>query len=189
VRALATHYGGKRLNSPNDIVVRSDGSVYFTDPPYAVSPEERELAFNGVFRVTAGGDVVLLLDDMVRPNGLAFSPDETILYIADTHRLEIRACDVAPDGSVSAPRQFARLESDMEGGPDGIKVDLAGNLYVAGPGALWVYQPTGELVGTIIGPQRPANLAFGGPDRKTLFLTSRTSVYALQTETSGVPVL
>ena len=187
--AVATHYEGKRLNSPNDIVVHSDGSIYFTDPPYGVTAEEKALSFNGVFRQTPEGDLVLLLDDMVRPNGLAFSPDEKSLYIADTHTLEIRVCNVAPDGSLSLPRRFALMESDMEGGPDGMKVDIEGNLYCAGPGALWVYRPSGELVGTIIGPQRPANLAFGGPDRKTLFLTSRTSVYALRTAIPGVPVL
>ena len=187
--AVASSFEGKRLNSPNDIVVRSDGSVYFTDPPYGVTPEEKELTFNGVFRLAPEGELEVLLDDMVRPNGLAFSPDESTLYIADTHTLEIRACDVASNGGLSSPRRFALMESDMEGGPDGMKVDVKGNLYCAGPGALWVYKPSGELVGTIVGPQRPANLAFGGSDRRTLFLTSHTSVYALHTTIPGLPVM
>ena len=188
VAPVASHYQGKRLNSPNDIVVRSDGRVYFTDPPYGVTPEEKELPFNGVFCLSPGGELDLLLDDYDRPNGLAFSPDERILYAADTARRHIWAYDVVADGTLANARLFDFMESDMEGGPDGMKVDVEGNLYVAGPGALWVYEPSGALVGTIIGPQRPANLAFGGPDHRTLYLTSRTAVYALRTCVPGVPV-
>lgn len=189
VAPLATHYQGKRLNSPNDIVVRSDGTVYFTDPPYAVTPEEQELPFSGVFRLAPDGELILLADDYERPNGLAFSPDERTLYVNDTWRRHIRAYDVARDGSLSNERLFCEMGSDMEGGPDGMKVDVEGSIYCTGPGALWVYQPNGELVGTIIGPQRPANVAFGGPDRKTLYLTSRTSVYTLRTKVPGIAVL
>lgn len=187
--ALATHYQGKRLHSPNDVVVRSDGSIYFTDPPYGVEPDERELAFNGVYRIPPdGGALELLVDDSERPNGLAFSPDESALYIDDTWRRHIRVFDVAKDGELSNGRIFAEMPSDMEGGPDGMKVDVEGNIYSTGPGGLWVYQPDGELVGVIVGPQRPANLAFGGPERKTLYLTARTSVYRLTTRIAGVPV-
>ncbi|MFP3896836.1 MAG: SMP-30/gluconolactonase/LRE family protein [Anaerolineales bacterium] len=187
--ALATHYHGKRLNSPNDIVVRSDGSVYFTDPPYGVDPEERELAFSGVYRIPPdGGDLELLMDDFERPNGLAFSPDERILYVDDTWRRHIRAFDVADDGGLSSGRVFAEMPSDMEGGPDGMKVDVEGNIYSTGPGGLWIYQPDGHLVGTIMGPHPPANLAFGGPERKTLYLTARTSLYRLTTRIAGMPV-
>jgi gluconolactonase len=188
--ALATHYGGKRLHSPNDVVVRGDGSVYFTDPPYGVQPEERELDFNGVYRIPPdGGDLELLVDDFERPNGLAFSPDESTLYIDDTWRRHIRAFHVADDGSISDGRIFAEMPSDMEGGPDGMKVDVEGNIYSTGPGGLWVYQPNGDLVGIIVGPQRPANLAFGGPHWKTLYLTARTSIYKLTTKVAGLPAL
>ena len=182
---VATQYEGKRLNSPNDIVVRSDGSIYFTDPPYGVTPEEKELAFNGVFRIAQDGELQLLVDDFDRPNGLAFSPDERTLYIDDTVRRQLRAFDVSEDGSLSNSRVFAHMESDMEGGPDGVKLDVEGNIYCTGPGALWVYEPNGRLVDVLIGPQRPANLAFGGEDRRTLYLTARTGVYTLRTKLRG----
>jgi len=186
VVAIATHYDGKRLNSPNDVVVRSDGSVYFTDPPYGVREEAKELPFNGVYRLSADGALELLVDDFDRPNGLAFSPDEQTLYVDDTTRRLIRAFDVAPDGSLANGRLFADMASDAQGGPDGMKVDVTGNIYCTGPGGLWVYLPSGELIGRVTGPQLPANLAFGSPDRKTLYLTARTSVYALRTRTAGV---
>ena len=185
---LATHYEGKRLNSPNDIVVRSDGSIFFTDPPYGVEPDEKELPSNGVYCIAPDGTMKLLVDDFDRPNGLAFSPDEKTLYIDDTTRRQIRAFDVSPDGSLANGRLFAQMESDMEGGPDGMKLDVEGNIYCTGPGALWIYQPDGQLVGTIVGPQKPANLAFGGAELKTLYLTSHTSVYTLQTRLPGIPV-
>jgi len=188
VLALATHYRGKRLNSPNDLVVRSDGSVYFTDPPYGVRPEEKELPCNGVYRLSPGGALELLVDDFDRPNGLAFSPDEKTLYVDDTTRRQIRAFDVSPEGALSHGRLFAQMDSDMQGGPDGMKVDMDGHIYCTGPGALWVYQPDGTLVGWVVGPQLPANLAFGGPDRKTLYITARTGLYALHTKIAGVPV-
>lgn len=188
VTSLASHYRGKRLNSPNDIVVRSDGSVYFTDPPYGVAPDERELPFSGVYRISPEGTIGLLIDDFQRPNGLAFSPDEATLYVDDTTRRQIRAFDVAEDGSLSNDRVFAHMVLDLEGGPDGMKVDREGNLYATGPGALWIYRPDGEFIGMVIGPQRPANLAFGGSDLRTLYITARTSVYALRTRIAGVSV-
>jgi len=189
VTALATHYQGKRLNSPNDVVVRSDGTIYFTDPPYGIGPEEKELPFHGVYRIDPSGRLHLLSEDMDRPNGLAFSPDESVLYIDDTTRRQIRAFDVCADGALANERLFALMESDMEGGPDGMKVDVEGNIYCTGPGALWVYRPTGELVGHVVGPQRPANIAFGGADRRTIYLTSRTSVYTLRARIPGVSVV
>jgi sugar lactone lactonase YvrE len=188
VTVLASHYQGKRLNSPNDVVVRSDGSIYFTDPPYGIKPEEKELPFNGVYRISPQGDVELLVDDFDRCNGLAFSPDERTLYIDDTVRRHIRAFDVAPSGRLSRGRIFAEMVSDKEGGPDGMKLDVEGNIYCTGPGGLWVYRPDGELVGALYPPQRPANVAFGGPDRRTLFITARTSLYALRTKIPGLPV-
>lgn len=188
ITPLATHDGGRRLNSPNDVVVRSDGAIFFTDPPYGCPPEEKELPYNGVYRIDPSGEVTLLLDDFDRPNGLAFSPDEQTLYIDDTIRRHIRAFDVAADGNLSNGRVFAEMASDMEGGPDGMKVDLEGNVYCTGPGALWVFRPNGDLVGQVIGPQRPANLAFGGEDRRTIYLTARTAVYALRARVPGAPL-
>jgi sugar lactone lactonase YvrE len=189
VQPLVTAYRGQRLNSPNDVVVRSDGTVYFTDPPYGIRPEEQELPWNGVFRIAPDGDLQVLLTDFERCNGLAFSPDEQVLYIADTWRQHIRAFDVAPDGNLYGARLFAEMHSDMEGGPDGMKVDEQGRLYVAGAGGIWVYTAAGELLGVLITPQRPANLAFGGADRQTLYVTARTSIYALRTTVPGMPVL
>ena len=188
VAPLATQYQGKRLNSPNDLVVRSDGSTYFTDPPYGIKPEQQELPWNGVFRISPSGELQLLLSDFERCNGLAFSPDESRLYIADTWRKHIRVFSVAPDGSLSGDALFADMTSDVAGGPDGMKVDVEGRLYVAGAGGIWVYRPSGELVGVLPTPQTPANLAFGGSDHQTLFVTARTSVYALPTTTPGVSV-
>lgn len=188
ITILASHYGDKRLNSPNDVVVRSDGSIYFTDPPYGVQPEDAELPYSGVFCLAPDGRLNLLVDDFVRPNGLAFSPDEGTLYIDDTMERTIRAFDVSRDGSLSNGRLFADLSSDMEGGPDGMKVDVEGNIYCTGPSALWVYQPDGALVGLVTGPYQPANVAFGGPDGRTLFLTATTSVFTLRTKIPGVAV-
>jgi len=186
---LATHFQGARLNSPNDVVVRSDGSVYFTDPPYGVKPEEKELPFNGVFRIAPDGACHLLVDDFDRCNGLAFSPDEQTLYVDDTTRGHIRAFDVLPDGSLHNGRVFAELKAEDEGVPDGMKVDVEGNIYCTGPGGLWMFQPDGTLIGVVRAPEVPANLAFGGADRKTIYVTARNSVYALRAKNPGVPVL
>jgi sugar lactone lactonase YvrE len=185
---LAGEYQGKRLNSPNDVVTKSDGSVYFTDPPYGVKPDQRELDFQGVYRVAREGVMALLADDFEKPNGLAFSPDEKILYIADTDRKHVRAFDVQPDGMLANGRVFAEDVFEAGHGPDGMKVDVSGNLYVAA-GFVWVFDSTGRHLGNIVAPEAPANLAFGGPDNKTLFLTARTSVYKVQLKVQGVKVL
>lgn len=186
VTALATHYQGKRLNSPNDVVVRSDGVIFFTDPPYGIKPEDQEQPCNGVYCLAPDGSLTLLVDDFDRPNGLAFSPDEKTIYIADTSRLQVRAFDVAADGALSNGRLFAEMESELEGGPDGMKVDVEGNLYSSGPGGVWIYRPDGELLGVAAAPQLPANLAFGGTDYRTLFITARSTVYALRTRVEGI---
>lgn len=183
---LADRYQGKRLNSPNDVVVKSDGSIYFTDPPYGVRPEDRELDFQGVYRWAPDGTLTLLVDDFEKPNGLAFSPDEKTLYIADTDRRHVRAFDVQPDGTLANGRTFAELKSDAPGGPDGMKVDVEGNLYVTGPGGTWVFDPTGKHLGTIVTPEAPANCAWGDADGKTLYLTARTSVYRVRVKVAGV---
>ena len=172
VIALATHFEGKRLNSPNDVVCRSDGSVYFSDPPYGVKSELRELDFQGVFRIGAPGAPQLVAKDFEKPNGLAFSPDEKHLYIADTERGHLRAFDVRPDGTLHNSRVFCQVER-----PDGLRVDPAGNVYVAAMTAVEMFDPAGHRVGTITLPERPANLAFGDADRRSLYICARTSLY------------
>lgn len=185
---VADRYDGRRLNSPNDIVVRSDGAIYFTDPPYGIQPEQQEQPCNGLYALTPTGELRLLVSDFGRPNGLAFSPDERILYVDDSPRRLIRAFDVQPDGSLSNDRLFADLSSPDQGSPDGMKLDAAGRIYCTGPGGIWVYAPDGALFGIVRLPQQPANLAFGGPDLRTLYITARTSLYSLQTRTPGLPV-
>jgi sugar lactone lactonase YvrE len=181
VVALATHYEGKRLNSPNDIVCRSDGSVYFSDPPYGVKPELRELDFQGVFRVSPDGKTLtLVVSDFIKPNGLAFSPDEKILYIADTELGHIRAFDVSADGSITNSRVFCKVER-----PDGFRVDVEGTLYISAMKSVEVFDRTGEKVGEITLPERPANVAFGAPDRKTLYICARTGLYHIRVNVPG----
>jgi sugar lactone lactonase YvrE len=185
---IATHYGSCRLNSPNDVVVRSDGTLYFTDPPYGIQEPERELPHNGVYCVPPGGQIALLVADMDRPNGLALSPDETVLYIDDTTRRQLRAYDVQPDGSLLGGRIWADMASPDAGGPDGLKVDRDGNVYCTGPGGIWVFDPRATCLGVLRGPELPANLAFGGPDLRTLYITARTGIYCLRTLVPGLPV-
>ncbi len=184
VGALATHYEGKRLNSPNDVVVRSDGSIYFTDPPYGVKRDERELEFQGVYRIAPDGELQLLLKDFDRPNGLAFSPDESVLYVADTNRDHLRAFEVNPDGSLGEGNVFFQVEPPEELRPDGLKVDTAGNVLIAGVGGVWVISPEGEHLETVEVPERPANLAFGDQGQ-ALYVTARNSVYRVEMEHPG----
>lgn len=181
VVALATHWEGKRLNSPNDIVVKSDGSIYFTDPPYGVPEGDRELAFQGVYRIGPDGDLTLLADDFVKPNGLAFSPDEKVLYVDDTDRQWVRAFDVREDGLLENGRVFI----PAVGRPDGMKVDTEGNVYIAATEGVWIASAEGEHLKTIAVPERPSNLAFGGPDGRTLYVTARTSVYRIAVKHHG----
>jgi len=185
---LADKYEGKRLNSPNDVVVKSDGSVYFTDPPYGVQPDQRELDFQGVYRIAPDGTMTLLVDDFIKPNGLAFSPDEKVLYIGDTDRNHVRAFDVQPDGTLTNDRVFADLSNEKHQRPDGMKVDVKGNLYVTA-GVTWIFDSEGRHVGEIVTPDSPANCAFGGADNKTLFITARPSVYRVQLKVQGVKVM
>jgi gluconolactonase len=185
---LATHYEGRRLNSPNDVVVASDGSAYFTDPPYGVQEEQRQLDFQGVYRIGPDDELTLLVDDFVRPNGLAFSPDESVLYVADTDRDWVRAFDVAADGALGNGRVFYKVEEPARLRPDGMKVDSEGNLYIAGWDGVVIVAPDGSHVQTVELPERPANLAFGGPDGRTLFVTARRSVYSFRVRHPGVVV-
>ncbi len=193
VVTVASHYEGKRLNSPNDVVLKSDGSIYFSDPPYGLTAEygvlgEQELDFQGVYRLSPDGQTLtLLIDDFDRPNGLCFSPDESILYIDDTERMHIRAFDVQPDGTIANGRIFAEEEGD-DGVPDGMKIDEHGNVYLTGPGGIWIFDSSGEHLGVLQTPERAANLGWGGDDWSTLFITASTSLYSIQCKVSGIPV-
>lgn len=183
VTVLADKYQGKPLNSPNDVVVKSDGSIYFTDPTYG--GHKNELGFQGVYRISRDGKLDLLVGDFVQPNGLCFSPDERRLYVADSSDLRhIRVFGVKPDGTLSAGSVFARITSE-KGVPDGMKVDVEGKLYVAGPGGVWIFDPSGKHLETIPVPETPANLAWGDIDGKTLYITARTGVYRVSTKSGG----
>jgi gluconolactonase len=149
----------------------------------------KELSFNGVFLFTPSGELVLLLDDFDRPNGLAFSPDESVLYIDDTSRSHVRAFDVNLDGSLVNGRIFIDMKSSKPGMPDGMKVDQQGNIYCTGPGGIWVINPRGECLGCMILPELPANMAWGDEDWKTLYITARSSIYRLRLAVPGMPLL
>jgi gluconolactonase len=187
---LAERWQGKRLNRPNAVVCRSDGSVYFTDPGMRVPPEERELESSPVFHVAPDGTLSIATAECEYPNGLAFSPDERTLYVANTRtRMFIHAFDAQPDGSLTNHRAFARMSSPEEGVPDGMKVDIEGGVFCTGPGGTWVFDPSGNHLGTMRSPEIPANCAFGGPGYRTLFLTARRSLYAVRVQLPGIKVL
>jgi gluconolactonase len=185
---LASHFEEKELNSPNDVIVGTDRAVYFTDPTYGRMPyygvERRaQLGFQGVYRIPpGGGDPQLLVERAMfsQPNGLCFSPDETLLYVNDTAQTNIRVFEFQ-DGTLRFIRIFASGISDpnKQGVPDGMKCDAHGNIWVTAPGGLWVYEPGGDLIGKVVIPENCANLHWGGPDWRTLFVTAMTSVYAL----------
>ena len=188
IEILVDRFEGKRLNRPNDVVCRSDGSLYFTDPGLRVPLAERELPYAGVYRIAPDGTVTLIAD-CEYPNGLAFSPDERVLYVANTRwTAYIHAIELDAGGSLVRRRIFADMSSDeTDGVPDGMKVDVEGRVYCTGPGGTWVFAPDGARLGIIRTPEVPANLAFGGPDLRTLFFTARTSVYTLRVKTPGLP--
>ncbi|MBI3960902.1 MAG: SMP-30/gluconolactonase/LRE family protein [Chloroflexi bacterium] len=185
VAAIASHFQGGRLNSPNDVVVKSDGGVYFTDPPYGIQPAEREQPVNGVYRILPDGTLDLLVEDFDRPNGLAFAPDESILYIDDSPRRHVRAFDVRPDGTLANSRIIADMDHPQPGSPDGMKIDEEGHLYVTGATGVWVFEPNGELLGVVVTPERPANCAWGDADRKSLYITAQTSLYRVRVKAAG----
>lgn len=194
VTILADHYRGKRLNSPNDLVYKSDGALYFTDPPFGLpkffDDPRKELPYSGVFRVSPDGkDVRLLTTDLKGPNGLAFSPDEKYFYVDDWDESKkiVMRYEVSGDGSLSHGRLFFDMTSAVgEDALDGLKVDQKGNLYVSGPGGLWIISPEGKHLGTIVGPEHPHNFAWGDDDGKTLYLCARTGLYRIRLKIAGV---
>ncbi|MEO0836773.1 MAG: SMP-30/gluconolactonase/LRE family protein [Cyanobacteria bacterium J06642_3] len=187
VITLASQYQGKQLNSPNDLVVKSDGSIYFTDPPYGIKPEQEELGFYGVYRLEQDGTLTLLVDDFVRPNGITLSPDETKLYVNDSQEGHIRVFDVQSDGTLANGKLFAELKPPSEAGAaDGMKIDIKGNVYSTGPGGVWVFSPKGELLGIIETPEPPANIAWGDSDHKTLYITANTGLYRVLLQIEGM---
>jgi gluconolactonase len=191
---LASHFRGKELNSPNDIVVKGDGGIYFTDPPYGRMKfygleRARELDFQGVYRV--GADPTspeLLVDDFEAPNGLCFSLDEARLFVNDTARKHIRVFDVTPAGTLRSGRVWAETKGDKPGAPDGMKLDAVGNVYCCGPGGVHVFDPEARLLEVLEMPEYTANFAWGDDDYRSLFVTSSTSLYRIRRPTPGRPV-
>ncbi len=188
VETIVEDWEGKRLNSPNDVISRSDGLIYFTDPPYGVAPADRALHFQGVFALDSLGEARLLADDFEKPNGLALAPDERTLYVCDTARDHVRAFDVEPSGVlvVGSGRVFATLDPGQPGGPDGMKVDRDGRVYVAVALGVWVFEPDGRLLGILALPKRPSNLAWSDPEGTTLFITAVDAVYRVRMRVPGV---
>ena len=197
---VADRYEGTRLNQPNDVVVKSDGSIYFTDP--GAPDPELDMDFCGVYRISPDlSTITLLVRDFVLPNGLCFSPDESILYIGDSEGVSknednmlrgighIRAFDVSPDGGLTNGRVFCEMRADRSGIPDGMQVDVEGNLYCTGPGGVWVLDPSGKHLGTILtDADQTTNCAWGGGDWRTLFITTRDTIFRIQLNIPGMPV-
>lgn len=183
---LANRYQGMKFNSPNDVTMGPDGAFYFTDPALDVPPgEKQEMMFQGVYRLDDKGVVQLLTKELTQPNGLAFSPDGRKLYIDDSEQRNIRVYDFA-QGAISNGRIFGDEPGGKHDGvPDGMKLDRDGNIFVTGPKGIWVWDPQGHHLGTIAMPEQPANLAWGEKDYRTLYITATTSVYRLQTSTTG----
>ena len=187
---VANNYRGRRLNRPNDVVVKSDGNIYFTDPGFPTPG--LDLDFNGVYQVTPDlGTITLISWDFSRPNGLAFSPDESVLYVNDTRRRHIRAFDLEPNGMplIATDRIFCDLGGARPGNPDGMKVDAYGNVYCGGSGGLWVIDPNGKHLGTIVhGADGTTNMAWGGSDCSTLYFTTRHTLGSVDLKIKGIPV-
>jgi gluconolactonase len=185
---IAATYGGRRLNSPNDVVVRSDGSIWFTDSWWLTRlgiDAERELDLQGVFHVAGGNEPEIVLADMDFPNGLCFSPDETLLYVNDSTPGHIRVLDVARDGSTSNDRVFATIPRDPSGHVDGMKCDREGNVWVTGPGGIWILASDGTHIGTVCTPERTGNFHWGGPGWSWIYVCSSSGLYRVRTRTSG----
>ena len=192
ITVVANNFQGKRLLRPNDVIVKSDGAIYFTDPGGPAAPEQWDVTAAGVYRVTPDlGSMTLLVDDIIAPNGLAFSPDESVLYINDSRRRHVRAFDLLPNGTLArqTSRVFADLGGPEPGVPDGMKVDTVGNVYTGGAGGLYILDPMGRKLGRIVhGAPATTNVAFGGDDWKTLYFTTRTSLNMVNVKIPGIPV-
>jgi gluconolactonase len=200
ITVVADNFEGTKFNHPNDVVVKSDGTIYFTDP--GAPDPELDMDFCGVYRVSPDlSDLTLLVRDFVLPNGLCFSPDESILYVNDSTGVSrrednmflsvghIRVFDVSSDGSLANGRVFGELRADRSGIPDGMKVDVEGNVYCTGPGGVWVMDSSGNHLGTILtGSEQTTNCAWGGDDWKTFFITTFDGLYSIQLNIAGVPV-
>ena len=188
---LVSHYQGCELNSPNDIVVKRDGSIYFTDPNSGRGPKYgvarfQELPYQGVFRFCPEtSELTLLVDDFAKPNGLCFSLDESLLFINDTDRQHIRVFDVLDDGSITNGRSWAETDGDKPGVADGMKIDCAGNLYCCGSGGIHVFDPDGTRLGVITTPEVAANFTWGGDSLTDMYITATHSVYRLRVKTPG----
>ena len=189
---IANSFQGKRLNRPNDVIVKSDGCYYFTDPGAFAVPNQWDLQYSGVYRVTPDlGTMSLLVDTYIVPNGLAFSPDESVLYINDSRRGHIKAYDMQPNGMLAraSERVFADLTGPEPGVPDGMKVDVAGNVYCGGAGGVWIMDSKGKKLGRIVhGQPATTNIGFGGADWKTLYFVSRSTLFSVNLKVAGIPV-
>ncbi len=192
ITVLASHYSENELNSPNDIIVKRDGAIYFSDPTfgrmeYYGVPRETELAFRGVYRIDPGDQSLrLLVDDFDQPNGLCFSLDEQRLFVNDTMRQHVRVFDVEADGGLGAGRVWAETVGDGAGGPDGMKIDSAENLYTTGPGGIHVFDPQANCLGVIKMPKHTANFTFGGDDLRSFFITASDSLYRIRVKVPGL---
>lgn len=190
VVTIADRFEGRRLNSPNDLVVSREGSVFFTDPPYGLPgmKEGKELDFQGVYRLDSDGRLRALVRDLPRPNGVGLAPDGSLLYVTDSERAELRAYRLKADGGVDSGRVLAELKPwkpGVQGVPDGLSVDANGRLFVSGPGGVWVIDPRGGRLGVIPTPEPPSDCVFGGRDGRTLYITARTRVYAIRMKVRG----
>jgi gluconolactonase len=192
ITVLANSFGGHRLNRPNDVVVKSDGAIYFTDPNGPWTPEQWDLTHTGVYRLSPDlGTLSLLVSDFIVPNGLAFTPDEKHLYVNDSRRGHIRVFELIPNGMLAkhTDRVFADLRGSEPGVPDGMKVDTAGNVYCGGAGGIYILDPSGKKLGRIVhGYAATTNIAFGGDDWKTLYFTSRNQLASVKLKIAGIPV-
>ena len=180
VTALVQSYEGQRLNSPNDLTVAEDGTIYFTDPPYGVEEDERALSFSGVYRLDPDGTLTLLTKAFERPNGIVLSPDEETLYVNDSRASRIWTYEVGPEGGIENKQVFATpTDAAADGTTDGMTVDAQGRLYTTGPGGLWIYAPDGTRLDRVPVPEAPTNVTLGGPEGETLYITARPNVYRL----------
>jgi len=188
--SIADRFEGKRLNSPNDLTVASSGAIYFTDPPYGLprQVEGKELDFQGVFRIDPDGRLAAIIRDLSRPNGIGISPDATTLYVTESERAQLWAFPLSADGSAGRGRAVATLrpwKSGVSGVAEGLTVDVAGHIYVAGPGGIWVFAPNGGRLGVIPTPEAPSSCAFGDRDGRCLYIAARTRVYRIRLKVAG----